>query len=36
MQTRLPSVWQVSTVDTSNLNFDCDFGLKKQIQGTAG
>jgi len=27
---------QISTVDTSTLNFGCDFGLKKQIHGTAG
>jgi hypothetical protein len=27
---------QISTVDTSTLNFGCDFALKKQIHGTAG
>ena len=27
---------QISTVDMSNLNFGCDFELKKQIHGTAG
>jgi len=26
---------QISTVDTSTMNFGCDFGLKKQIYGTA-
>jgi hypothetical protein len=30
------SSMQISTVDTSNLNFGCDFGLKTQIHGTAG
>ena len=30
------SSMQTSTVDTSTLNFGCDFGLKKQIHGTAG
>jgi hypothetical protein len=24
---------QISTVDTSTLNFGCDFGLKKQLHG---